>query len=82
MWILGKTKTSDKELNNIFKALGVSHILVVSGTHLSILFNIICYLLLFLPIGYLLSMGLASLFLIMFLFLSGFSSSILRATAF
>ncbi len=82
MWILGKTKTSDKELNNIFKALGVSHILVVSGTHLSILFNIICYLLLFLPIGYLLSMGLASWFLIMFLFLSGFSSSILRATVF
>ncbi len=82
MWILGKTKASDRELNNIFKALGVSHILVVSGTHLSILFNIICYLLLFLPIGYLLSMVLASVFLVAFLFLSGFSSSILRATVF
>lgn len=82
MWILGKTKTSDRDLNNTFKDLGVSHILVVSGTHLTILFNIVFYLLLFLPISYLGIMVNSVVFLILFLFLSGFSSSILRATVF
>ena len=82
MWMLGKTKTSDIELNNMFKSLGVSHILVVSGTHLTILFNLVYYLILFLPLSYLGTMLSAIMFLLLFLFLSGFSSSILRATMF
>jgi len=41
MWLLGKSKINDQELSELFKNLGISHILVISGTHLSILFNIV-----------------------------------------
>jgi competence protein ComEC len=82
MWLLGKTKVSDKELNDVFRNLGISHILVISGTHLTILFNVVGYLLLFIVANYWLNIGILALFLITFLFLTGMSSSILRATLF
>lgn len=82
MWILGKTKVNDTELNNLFKSLGISHILVISGTHLSILFNLVSYMVIFLIGNYWLGIALLFLFLCVFLFLTGASSSILRATLF
>lgn len=82
MWLLGKTKTSNNELNNLFKNIGISHILVISGTHLTILFNISSYLLVFVLGGGWISLIILALFLILFLFLTGCSSSILRATIF
>jgi competence protein ComEC len=56
--------------------------LVISGTHLTILFNVVGYLLLFIVANYWLNIGILALFLITFLFLTGMSSSILRATLF
>ena len=82
MWILGKTKVNNVELNNLFKSLGISHILVISGTHLSILFNLVSYMVIFLIGNYWLGIAFLFLFLCVFLFLTGASSSILRATLF
>lgn len=82
MWLLGKSKINDQELNNLFKNLGISHILVVSGTHLSILFNVVSWFLVIISPSYGIYLILVTLFLVFFLFLAGFSSSILRATVF
>jgi competence protein ComEC len=79
---LGKSKINDQELNNLFKNLGISHILVVSGTHLSILFNVVSWFLVIISPSYGIYLILVTLFLVFFLFLAGFSSSILRATVF
>lgn len=82
MWLLGKSKINDQELNSLFKNLGISHILVISGTHLSILFNIVGWMLIMIVPGYGWYLILLVIFLIFFLLLTGFSSSIFRATLF
>ncbi len=82
MWLLGKSKINDQELSELFKNLGISHILVISGTHLSILFNIVGWILTIIMPSYGIYLALLVLFLIFFLLLTGFSSSILRATLF
>lgn len=82
MWILGKTKVNNNELSGLFRGLGISHILVISGTHLAILFNIVSYVLILFVGSYWLNVLLLITFLFIFLFLTGVSSSILRATLF
>lgn len=82
MWLLGKSKINDQELSELFKNLGISHILVISGTHLSILFNMVGWILIIIMPSYGLYLVFLVMFLIFFLFLTGFSSSILRATLF
>ena len=82
MWLLGKSKINDQALSELFKNLGISHILVISGTHLSILFNIVGWILIVVMPSYGWYLLFLVIFLIFFLFLTGFSSSILRATLF
>ena len=82
MWILGKTKVNNSELSGLFRNLGISHILVISGTHLAILFNIVSYILILFVGSYWLNVLMLMIFLFIFLFLTGVSSSILRATLF
>ncbi len=80
MWLLGKTNVVDKSINDVFSNVGINHILVVSGTHLSVLFSVVLYGLVFLPGLPVLGSFVASvLVLVLFLMLTGFSASIFRA---
>lgn len=79
MLLLGKTVVSDRELSNLFKESGMSHILVVSGTHLSILFSFLIYLFLFVFSNIYLSSLVIIICLVLFTILSGLASSIVRA---
>jgi len=80
MWLLGKTNIVDKSINDVFNKVGINHILVVSGTHLSVLFSVVLYGLVFLPGLPVLGSFVASvLVLVLFLMITGFSASIFRA---
>ncbi len=61
-----------------FRRSGTIHVLALSGLHVGIIFLIISFLLL--PLGYpLLRFGLSSLLIFAYLFITGFSSSLVRS---
>jgi len=79
MFIFGKGGGYSREIDDLFRNAGVSHILVVSGMQLTMFIDILNY------IGFILSLGLSFFifssisFVVVFILLVGFSASMLRA---
>lgn len=77
--IIGDRSLLDNDLKEDFYKSGIAHFLAISGLHVGIIYFIIIVILrsLFIPkrIAYLISI----LFLFFFLFISGFSTSVIRA---
>lgn len=77
--LLGQREGLSTELQRDFRTLGISHALAVSGLHLSVLTAALLFLLGILRVGRKTRAVIASLFMIFFAGLCGFSPSVLRA---
>jgi len=79
MIIFGKGGGYSKEMDDMFRSAGLSHILVVSGMQLTMFVDILNYLVLALSLSLSFFILSSSFFVILFILLVGFSASILRA---
>ena len=80
--ILGFKDELDAELKANFTSIGVVHVLAVSGLHVAIIYVVLeklFFLLIYLPFGKWIRFLLILLFLWFYVFLAGFSPSVLRA---
>jgi ComEC/Rec2-related protein len=78
MLLFGKSFSSNIEIKNIFQKIGLSHVVVTSGQHLSILIDIFGIVFGFLSFLFLSIFNF--FFVIVFLFFVGFSVSLVRAS--
>ena len=79
MILVGKSGGYNKEIDNMFRQAGLSHILVVSGLHLTMFTDILNYLVYMLPVGLVFSSLVNLIFILFFILLIGFTGSLLRA---
>lgn len=77
--LLGDKSVLSAELRRDFRRVGVSHILAVSGMHISILLNGMLYAMLNLGIGMRKRYAAALVFIVFFMGITGFSPSVVRA---
>lgn len=80
--ILGFKDELDAELKANFTSIGVVHVLAVSGLHVAIIYVVLeklFFLLIYIPFGKWIRFVLILLFLWFYVFLAGFSPSVLRA---
>jgi len=79
-FLLGNTKEIDKEVISSYRANGISHLLAISGMHITLISTIFLYLLNHLfkykKVNYLIVI----LILIFYMFLTNFTPSVVRAT--
>ena len=81
-FILGNNKDIDKEVREGYQSIGVSHLFAVSGMHVSLLSAVIIFILKRFNINYAVTYIVVVLFLCLYMFLTGFSPSIVRASTF
>ena len=79
-FILGNKKEIDSDQLNSYQENGVSHLFAISGMHISLLATIMLYILTKISYNIRLNYTIVIVFLIFYLFISGISASILRAT--
>lgn len=77
--LLGDKSVLSAELRRDFRRVGVSHILAVSGMHLSILLNGMLYGMMKMGIGMRKRYAAALVFIVFFMGITGFSPSVIRA---
>jgi len=77
-FILGDKGDLDDDIKLIYQENGISHLLAISGMHISLLASILKFILKKIKYNHIL----ISLFLLFYCFLTGFSPSIIRATLF
>lgn len=77
--LFGKRDYIDRDTSNLFAAAGISHLLAVSGLHLSIIVSLINTLLLFLGFGKISRTVISLIFTILMMIMTGFTPSIVRA---
>lgn len=77
--VLGERGNITPELRNSFSAAGVSHIIAISGLHITIIAGLLMNLMIFLYIGRKKGFYLATLSLILFIILIGAPASAIRA---
>lgn len=78
-FILGKTDLLDDDIKTNYQELGVSHLLAISGMHISLFSGIILFLLKKCHIGGNISYFITILFLLFYMKLTGNTSSVSRA---
>lgn len=78
-FILGKTDLLDDDIKTNYQELGVSHLLAISGMHISLFSGIILFLLKKYHIGGNISYFITILFLLFYMKLTGNTSSVSRA---
>ena len=76
--LLGEKKGMDQEIKSLYQAAGISHVVAISGLHISILGTGV-YNLLSRFFGKRFSCCISAFFLLSFLFMTGFSASSMRA---
>lgn len=76
--LLGEKKGMDQEIKALYQAAGISHVVAISGLHISIL-GMGLYNLLSRFCGKRISCAISGFFLLSFLFMTGFSASSMRA---
>lgn len=79
-FILGDKTYLDDEIKNMYQELGVSHIFAISGMHISLITSILFFLLK--KFNEKLKYLIVIVFLIIYVFLTGFAASVLRSVAF
>lgn len=77
--LFGSKMNLDEELQTQFKDLGILHVLAVSGMHVLVLFGTIRYVLGIFRTSKRITNTILITFLVLFVFLAGFSGSVLRA---
>ncbi len=80
MILVGKSGGYNKDIDNMFRQAGLSHILVVSGLHLTMFTDILNYLVYMLPVGLIFVFSINLIFILFFILLIGFTGSLLRAS--
>lgn len=78
-FILGDAKTIQEDTKNVYRTLGISHILALSGLHLSLVSGILWYILGRLGLGYRLRNSLSLMGIWFYACITSTSVSILRA---
>ena len=79
-FIIGDKKELDEEISNKYQENGVSHLFAISGMHISLLAGIILYILSKLSYNNKINYSIISILLVIYLFLTNYALSILRAT--
>ena len=77
--VFGDKNAIDKDINALFQRNGISHILAISGLHISFIAMGVYYLLRRIPIPLILTAIISELFIILYAIMVGFSSSAFRA---
>lgn len=77
--LLGDRETLPKSLTDDFRRTGTSHIVALSGYNITILARVVVGILLFLFIPFRFSFWIASIFIFLFVLLTGASASVVRA---
>ncbi len=77
--LFGKRDYIGADTSNLFASAGISHLLAVSGLHLSIIVSLINTLLLFLGFGKISRTIISLIFTILMMIMTGFTPSIIRA---
>ncbi len=77
--LFGKRDYIESDTSNLFAAAGISHLLAVSGLHLSIIVSLINALLLFLGFGKISRTVISLIFTVLMMIMTGFTPSIVRA---
>ena len=77
--LLGDRETLPKNLTDDFRRTGTSHIVALSGYNITILARVIVWILLFLYIPFRFSFWIASVFILLFVVMTGASASVVRA---
>lgn len=77
--LTGDTVNMDSELKNQFKRSGLSHLLAVSGLHLSIISFVVLYIFKCLRIRKRISYSVSTVIIVLFMIMTGFSPSVVRA---
>jgi competence protein ComEC len=77
--LLGKRRALNWEVVEVFSQVGLSHLLAISGTHITILSALLINFLLFLGLKRRRALGLAIVFLAVYPILTGLSASAVRA---
>jgi competence protein ComEC len=80
MILVGKSGGYNRDIDNMFRQAGLSHILVVSGLHLTMFTDILNYLVYMLPVGLIFVFSINLIFILFFILLIGFTGSLLRAS--
>ncbi len=77
--LTGNTAGMDPEVENVFKDSGLTHITAVSGANVAFIIFPVMFILKRLKVGKRLSSGIMILILAVFIFITGFSPSVVRA---
>ncbi|MEE1279665.1 MAG: ComEC/Rec2 family competence protein [Oscillospiraceae bacterium] len=77
--LFGKRDYIESDTSNLFAAAGISHLLAVSGLHLSIIVSLINSFLLILGLGKISRTVIALIFTVLMMIMTGFTPSIVRA---
>lgn len=78
--IFGESSNIDNSIKDQFSYAGISHILAVSGLHVSVLFSIIYFILKKCRVNNKVSLGIISIALLIYSYLCSFSPSVCRAS--
>ena len=81
-FVLGDNKDIDLSIRQIYQNLGISHLFAVSGMHVTFLTGVVVFILKKFKLKEIKIYILVSLFLYLYVFLTGFSGSVLRASLF
>ncbi len=77
--LLGERQNLDRDIIRQFQKTGIVHVLAISGLHIGFILMIFLLVFGFLPISYHARVGMALLFLLVFIALTGFKASAVRA---
>lgn len=77
--ILGDDRYISKDMVNIYQDIGISHLFAISGSHITIFAGILLFILKKIRLGEKFRYLIVTLFLLFYMFVTGFSPSIVRA---
>lgn len=77
--ILGDDRYINKDMVNIYQDIGISHLFAISGSHITIFAGILLFILKKIRLGEKFRYLIVTLFLLFYMFITGFSPSIVRA---
>ena len=77
-FVLGDKSELDSDIKHVYQENGISHLLAISGMHISLLASVLAFMLKKIKHHHLI----ISMFLLFYAFLTGFTPSVIRATLF